>query len=56
MDEINIGSTVEISISGEIGNVTGIAKYLEHATQYYVFYKDGNGCAQEKWLTRGQLK
>ena len=55
MEKIKLGSNVEITISSEQGVVMGIAEYTNTATQYFVHYCDGNGCAKSDWFYIEQL-
>lgn len=53
--DFNLGDDVMLTISGEQGQVIGVASYLAGFTQYQVHYKDANGAAQTEWLYREQI-
>ena len=44
-----LGQNVKITISGEQGQVIGIAEYLATSTQYFVILKAADGRAVTQW-------
>ncbi len=50
------GQQIKISVSGEVGKVTGRADYLEGENRYLVQYRAADGCAKECWWTEGSLE
>ena len=55
MDQIQLGQTACITISGETGTVTGVANYTNSPAHYRLFYKAADGRAIEGWFTADQL-
>ena len=55
MNDLEMGTVVEIAVSGEIGVVIGKANYAEGGTLYQVHYKAANGCSKTEWLYMSQL-
>ncbi len=52
-----LGTPVAISVSGETGEVVGVAYYANSfEPQYLVRYKAGDGRAVEAWWTENALK
>lgn len=47
---------VEIAISGEKGEVIGIAQYVDLPTQFYINYKSADGRATKDWFFESELK
>lgn len=52
----NLGDNVRIKASGEKGEVVGRSDHVGAGDQYNVRYKDGTGCAVEKWWAEDALE
>ena len=52
----NLGAMVFIKASYEQGEVIGRAEYTNSEPTYLVRYKDGTGCAVEKWWSESALQ
>lgn len=50
-----IGQTVKIANSDEVGKVTGRAEYQNSENSYYLLYKAADGRAVEAWWTESAL-
>lgn len=50
-----LGDKVELTISGEAGQVIGRATYLNSDPQCYVHFKTADGCAKSDWFYESQL-
>lgn len=54
--KFNLGTFVTIKVSEESGEVIGRAEYVSRSEpQYLVRYKDGTGCAVERWWDESAL-
>lgn len=52
-----LGDSVTIACSGESGEIVGRAEYkAQQEALYLVRYKDGTGCAVERWWPESALK
>ena len=54
--KFNLGQPVQISISGEQGQVRARGDGVERANQYLVHYKTAQGSATEQWWNEDQLE
>lgn len=54
--EIKLNDAVQLKVSGEKGVVIGCCEYTFSENQYFVHYKDGNGCAKTEWFYGAQLE
>ncbi|MEG0937927.1 MAG: hypothetical protein RSE32_03250 [Comamonas sp.] len=54
--KFNLGQLVQISISGEQGQVRARGDGVERANQYLVHYKTAQGEATEQWWCEDQLE
>ncbi|WP_186191021.1 hypothetical protein [Burkholderia gladioli] len=54
--KFNLGDSVEISASGEIGSVIGRADYTADENRYFLRYKAADGTASESWWAEGALE
>ena len=54
--KFNLGQPVQISISGEQGQVRARGDGVERANQYLVHYKSAQGMATEAWWNEDQLE
>ncbi|EAA5695993.1 hypothetical protein EX975_22550 [Salmonella enterica subsp. enterica serovar Gaminara] len=53
--KFDLRQMVEISISGEIGEVKAQGKWATGNTAYQVLYQAANGTAQERWFDEVDL-
>ena len=51
-----LGANVEITVSGERGQVIGSAHYLHDENQYFVRYRSLMGQATEQWWGESALQ
>ena len=49
MFKLDIGTPVEITVSGEKGEIIGRAQFASSKDQYFLRYKAGDGRAVESW-------
>ena len=54
--KFNLGQPVQISISGEQGQVRARGDGIERPNQYLVNYKTAQGSATEQWWYEDQLE
>ena len=52
----HLGDKVRLAVSGERGEVVGIAIYSEQPESYYVRYKAADGRQVETWWMAGALR
>ncbi|MEI9716327.1 hypothetical protein [Moellerella wisconsensis] len=50
-----LGQAVQVTISGEEGNVKARAEYQDGPNQYYIHYLSADGRAQDAWFEEGEL-
>lgn len=53
---LKLGDKVEIKISGEKGEINGIAQYIDAPTQFFIIYKSADGRAAKDWFQESELK
>ncbi len=53
--KFNLGDTVQITVSGETGTVTGRAEYTSGPPQFRIIYKCADGRAVEAWWEEERL-
>lgn len=54
--KFNLGDTVQLALSDEVGQVIGRAEYSESGQQYYVRYLAGDGRQVDAWWTAQALQ
>lgn len=50
-----LGSRVDIRMSGEMGEIRGRAEYMDSNPQYFVTYTAGDGCQRTAWFYESDL-
>ncbi len=50
-----LGQLVQVTISGEKGQVKGRAEYQNDANQYYIHYLSADDRAVNAWFEEGEL-
>jgi len=56
MSELKLKTKVAIKVSGEEGEIIGIAQYVEHPDQFFISYKSADGRAVKDWYSESELK
>ena len=57
MSELKLKTKVAIKVSGEEGEIIGIAQYVEHPDKFFkISYKSADGRAVKDWYSESELK
>ncbi|WP_158092484.1 MULTISPECIES: hypothetical protein [Gilliamella] len=56
MSELKLKTKVAIKVSGEEGEIIGIAQYVDLPNQFFISYKSADGRAVKDWYLASELK